>query len=248
MKYNIYIQKMLTKEQLFSLQSGWSNKLLTKYKSEFTQFFINLKNHFVSNKNTNKIFKNYIKNKKLTIEESDELKLLIKDNLKFVGLGSLAILPIPGSTFLMLFLINSAKKLNIDLVPTEFKKDKITEAINHTLKHENWGESSKIILRNDESPNQKLIGVLDYQTMENEYYIESIAIQPYYRKMGYAKMLFDELVKEAKQNNITIITLDAYSMDPTRISTEKLVEMYQKWGFNVIDLPQQNKVKMIYNV
>jgi ribosomal protein S18 acetylase RimI-like enzyme len=70
--------------------------------------------------------------------------------------------------------------------------------------------------------------------------------------MGYAKMLFDELVKEAKQNNITIITLDAYSMDPTRISTEKLVEMYQKWGFNVVDevnqLPQQNKVKMIYNV
>lgn len=133
MKYNIYIQKMLTKEQLFSLQSGWSNKLITKYKSEFTQFFINLKNHFVSNKNANRILKNYVKNKTLTVEESNELKLLIKDNLKFVGLGSLAILPIPGSTFLMLFLINSAKKLNIDLVPTEFKKDKLKSDIEDKL-------------------------------------------------------------------------------------------------------------------
>lgn len=129
----------------------------------------------------------------------------------------------------------------------EFKKY-LNENVNHTMKHENWGDSSKIILRNEDSPNQKLIGVLDYQTIENEYYIESIAVQPYYRKMGYAKMLFDELVKEAKQNNITTISLDAYSMDPTRISTKKLVEMYQKWGFKVIDLPQQNKVKMIYNV
>ena len=124
---------MLTKEQLFSLQSGWSNKLLTKYKSEFTQFFINLKNHFVSNKNANRILKNYVKNKTLTKEESEELKLLIKDNLKFVGLGSLALLPIPGATFLMLFLINSAKKLNIDLVPTEFKKYKSKNDIENKL-------------------------------------------------------------------------------------------------------------------
>lgn len=113
----------MKKDDVLKITRGWSSKLLKKYNKQFKEFFINLKNQFQHNDEAREILAHYAKTGTLTKEESKKLKDISYDILKMVGLGSLIILPIPGGTLLMLFLVNSAKKLGIDLLPTKFKKE-----------------------------------------------------------------------------------------------------------------------------
>lgn len=102
-------------------------------KKEFTQFFTNIKKTFSNNKHLSDVLKKYYSKEKITEEDNILLNKVIKDNLRLVGIGTLSILsfPIPGSTILVLFLIKGAKKLGIDLVPSEFKK--IEESMNNDV-------------------------------------------------------------------------------------------------------------------
>lgn len=102
----------------------------------------------------------------------------------------------------------------------------------YTVKYEDWGYDHKIILRNENSPNQKLIGVLSYtlNKMRKQIHIESITTMRFYKRMGYAKLMFDLLLKLAKEKNIETIKLTA---SPLRddVNLDILVDMYTKWGF-----------------
>lgn len=132
----------------------------------------------------------------------------------------------------------------------DFKQLLISENVNVITNHEKWGNNFKIILRNENSPNQNLIGTLDYNIINNtEFYIESIAVQPFYRKEGYAKQLFNNLLNIAKTNNIQTIRLHAYSIDKTKITTDQLVNIYKSWGFIIHpDNDDQMKIEMIYYI
>jgi len=111
----------MKKDNVLKIANGWSSNLIIKYKKQFKDFFIKLKNQLEYNDDAREILIHYTKNGSITKEDAGKLKQISIDTLKLVGLGSLIILPIPGGTLLMVFLINSAKKIGIDLIPTKFK-------------------------------------------------------------------------------------------------------------------------------
>jgi len=116
-------KNLLSKKLLQLIKEGWNNDILNKYKKQFNEFFIKLKEQFEYNSKANTILLNYLKTGTITKDETVELKTIITDTLKMVGLGSIALLPIPGGTLLMLYLINSAKKLGIDIIPSKFNNN-----------------------------------------------------------------------------------------------------------------------------
>lgn len=113
----------MKRKDIILLKEGWSLDLLNKYKSKFTDFFKKLKNQIEFNNQLGSIFIKYSKGIQLTPEELSQVKLIATDTMKLIGLGSIALSPIPGGTILMLFLINSAKKLGIDLIPSHFQTE-----------------------------------------------------------------------------------------------------------------------------
>lgn len=112
---------LLNKIQLHKINESWSNNLIDKFKDKFKLFFNNLKHQLEYNKEANDILLSWIKNGKLTNKEAETLKIISLDTLKLVGLGSVALMPIPGGTLLMLFLIKSAKYVGINLIPSKFE-------------------------------------------------------------------------------------------------------------------------------
>lgn len=113
--------KLLNKTKLNKITEGWSSNLIIKYKSMFKDFFSKLKDQFKHNAQARTILLAYIKSGYLTKEQAELLKQITFDTMKMVGLGGLGLAPIPGGTLLMLFLINGAKKLNINLIPSQFE-------------------------------------------------------------------------------------------------------------------------------
>lgn len=127
-----------------------------------------------------------------------------------------------------------------------FTESKINESINYSIDFENWQHDNKIIIRNEESPNQKLVSMLAYQIdkSKSEIYIESITTMPFYKKMGFAKLMFDKLLEIAKKKKIKTIRLNA---SPLRkdVNLNILINMYQKWGFKIINQDSKS-AEMIY--
>lgn len=114
---------MLNKENILKIKAGLGINLLLKYKEEFSEFFTKLKKQFEYNDDAREILKNYYNTKNISSEDSKKLKQITSDTLKLVGLSSIVILP--GGSLLLYFLINSAKKLNINIIPSQFEKEKI---------------------------------------------------------------------------------------------------------------------------
>lgn len=107
---------------------GWAGDLLNKYKKQFREFFAKLKKQFAFNDSAREIIADYIRTGELTKEEAQQLKTIVRDTLKLVGLGVVALNPLPGGTLLLLFIINSAKRLGIDIIPSQFVKDEAEPA------------------------------------------------------------------------------------------------------------------------
>jgi len=112
---------MLNREQINLIKEGWATNLLSKYNDKFKEFFLKLKHQFQYNAKARTILSTYITTGNISKNDVSELKTISTDLLKMVGLGSIALLPIPGGVLLMMFLINSAKQVGIDLVPSHFE-------------------------------------------------------------------------------------------------------------------------------
>lgn len=112
---------ILNRPQVTIVKEGWTSDLLIKFKDKFKDFFKKLKHQLEYNSSANSILVSWAKTGKLSAEESKELKNISVDTLKMVGLSSIALMPIPGGTLLMIFLINSAKQIGIDLIPSKFE-------------------------------------------------------------------------------------------------------------------------------
>lgn len=117
------MKNIRTKENIQKITEGWAGDLLTKYKTQFKDFFVKLKKQFAFNDSAREIIADYIRTGDLTKEEAQQLKIIVRDTLKLVGLGVVALNPLPGGTLLLLFIINSAKRLGIDIVPSQFVKE-----------------------------------------------------------------------------------------------------------------------------
>jgi hypothetical protein len=116
---------ILTKEQVIqTVNERWFESIVNKYKNEFKLFFINLKKQFKFNANARRIILTYMKTKKISNDDQIILKIIITDSLKMVGLGGIVI-PIPGGVVLVTLLISMSKKFNIDILPSQFEKEKI---------------------------------------------------------------------------------------------------------------------------
>jgi ribosomal protein S18 acetylase RimI-like enzyme len=114
----------------------------------------------------------------------------------------------------------------------EYKLFENINSIDYTINVEDWENSSKIVIKNEKSPNQKLVGVLDF-VYEKEYiYIESISVMRFYKRMGFGKLMFDKLVEIAKNKGYKKIELNAHPMTDD-VNMEILINMYQKWGFKI---------------
>ena len=120
-KRNKKDRNILTKEQVVMINEKWFADFINKYKKEAKQFFMLLKKQFKYNANGRRIISQYMKNKEISKEDAQELKTIVRDAMKMVGLGTIGMLPVPGATALMILLIKTAKKLNIDIVPSQMK-------------------------------------------------------------------------------------------------------------------------------
>lgn len=121
---------MLNKETINKITESWTNRVIGKYKNEFKQFFIKLKNQFKYNADLKDIARVYINSGTLTKEQSATLKEIISDNLKMLGLGGIVMLP--AGTILMMVLLKSAKKLGIDLLPSKFVDEEQIQEMSKT--------------------------------------------------------------------------------------------------------------------
>lgn len=115
---------LLDNNKINKLSEIFGPNLIDRYKNKFKSFFITLKDQISSNKKLSDIFSQYIQTRHISKDQYDEIKTIVYDDLKLVGLGSILLLPLPGSNILMLFLIQQSKRLGINLLPSKFESTK----------------------------------------------------------------------------------------------------------------------------
>jgi len=75
-----------------------------------------------------------------------------------------------------------------------------------------------------------VIAYLNYHIINGQYHIANIAVESNYRRKGIAKGLLKELLRSAKENNISGITLEVNS---NNAAAENL---YKKMGFKTMGI------------
>lgn len=103
-------------------------KYITKNKLEFSKaldlFFKGIKQEAIDTQKTSTIIQTFVINGTISKKEELFLKQYIYDLLKVVGIGIPFVL-IPGASIIIPFVIKAAQKRNIDILPSNFNKNKI---------------------------------------------------------------------------------------------------------------------------
>lgn len=246
---------MLTKDQLLVITEGWTSNFLKTNIDKFKNFFIKLKDQFKYNSTANQIVYNYLKTGTISKHDSQELKTICIDTLKLVGLGSIAI-PIPGGSILLLFLINSAKKLKIDILPSHFEN--ATAIIDYGIKYDTIFNGIKIVLYNKNPKDRYLIGhillekftdnsqdivphkIFTIDFLNREFVeIVKLEVSSEYRNLGYAKKLLHLAEQQIRDWNILNIYLNASPLQNT-IQLQSLIDFYTTSGFQVYEQTAHN--------
>jgi hypothetical protein len=87
-------------------------------------FFNILKKEYGDTKDLLPLIRKFIKTKTLSKNEKEIFQKQMKDNLKLLGLGAIAAIPIPGTMLLIPVIVQLAKKFNINLLP-DVKEEKL---------------------------------------------------------------------------------------------------------------------------
>jgi len=251
---------MLDRNQIILVKEGWANNLLTKYKDKFVEFFKKLKHQFEYNATARDILREYIKTGSITKEDSKELKTISTDLLKMVGLSSIALIPIPGGILLMLFLINSAKNVGIDLIPSHFESIASVDFDIKVNTEDEDGDRTDIVIFNKNPEEPYLIGKLTYEKIwngldmmglidEDEYYkifpddeyikIEHVKVEKKYAQKGFGRILMDRALDEIRKTDFKRVYLNASPMG-TQIPLPDLIEFYESLGFKVFHREANN--------
>ena len=96
-------------------------KLIETNKESLRLFIINLKLELEDSKEGLEILNNWIENKEISKSDIKFLRNKSKDSLKILGLTGIIILPF--GSLLLVFILNASKKLGIDIIPNNFKKN-----------------------------------------------------------------------------------------------------------------------------
>jgi|LakMenE18May11ns_1017448.scaffolds.fasta_scaffold9957195_2 hypothetical protein len=146
--FNMVIKKMNSnrgnlKEDL----NEWMKALLNMTDVQSQLFFGTLKKEYGDTKDLLPIIRKFIKTGKLTDEEKKTFRKQMKDNLKLLGLGAIAAIPLPGTMLMIPVIIELAKKVNINLLPenTEPKKERLS-----IVRREFWDKVFEGVVKQDD--------------------------------------------------------------------------------------------------
>lgn len=146
--FNMAISKMNEKRgQVKEEIHDWFKFFSNMTQEQGQLFFDILKKEYGDTKDLLPIIRKYIKTKTLSNREKVIFRRQMKDNLKLLGLGSIAAIPFPGTMLLIPVIVQLAKKFNIDLLP-EVKEEKELESL-PVVKREFWNKMFEEILKEE---------------------------------------------------------------------------------------------------
>ena len=97
-----------------------------------------------------------------------------------------------------------------------------------TIFNELQSDYSVYFVYEDLAQSKKIIGYIGYWKISNEGHITTLAIDPLYRKRGFADKLLYKLITHARENGIRYLTLEV------RASNIAAINLYKKHSFNQI--------------
>lgn len=146
--FNMIIKKMNTNRgNLKEDISEWFRVLSNMTEAQAQMFFGILKKEYGDTKDLLPLIRKFMKTKTLSKDEKEIFQKQMKDNLKLLGLGAIAAIPIPGTMLLIPVIIQVAKKFNVNLLP-EVKEENELESL-PVVKREFWDKVFEEVLREE---------------------------------------------------------------------------------------------------
>lgn len=139
--FNMIIKKMNSNRgNLREDLNEWMKALLNMSEVQSKLFFGTIKKEYGDTKDLLPILRKFIKTGSISEEEKKIFRKQMKDNLKLLGLGAIAAIPLPGTMLMIPVIIELAKKFNINLLPenTEPKSESL-----QIVRREFWNEVFK---------------------------------------------------------------------------------------------------------
>lgn len=145
--FNMIIKKMNTNRgNLKEDINDWFRMLSNMTEVQIQMFFNILKKEYGDTKDLLPLIRKFIKTKTLSKNEKEIFQKQMKDNLKLLGLGAIAAIPIPGTMLLIPVIVQLAKKFNINLLP-DVKEEKSKRI--SVVKREFWDKVFEEVARED---------------------------------------------------------------------------------------------------
>ena len=145
--FNMIIKKMNTNRgNLKEDINDWFRMLSNMTEVQIQMFFNILKKEYGDTKDLLPLIRKFIKTKTLSKNEKEIFQKQMKDNLKLLGLGAIAAIPIPGTMLLIPVIVQLAKKFNINLLP-DVKEEKSKRV--SVVEREFWDKVFEEVARED---------------------------------------------------------------------------------------------------
>ena len=145
--FNMIIKKMNTNRgNLKEDINDWFRMLSNMTEVQIQMFFNILKKEYGDTKDLLPLIRKFIKTKTLSKNEKEIFQKQMKDNLKLLGLGAIAAIPIPGTMLLIPVIVQLAKKFNINLLP-DVKEEKLKRI--SVVEREFWDKVFEEVARED---------------------------------------------------------------------------------------------------
>ena len=145
--FNMIIKKMNTNRgNLKEDINDWFRMLSNMTEVQIQMFFNILKKEYGDTKDLLPLIRKFIKTKTLSKNEKEIFQKQMKDNLKSLGLGAIAAIPIPGTMLLIPVIVQLAKKFNINLLP-DVKEEKLKRI--SVVEREFWDKVFEEVARED---------------------------------------------------------------------------------------------------
>ena len=145
--FNMVIKKMNSNRgDLKESVGNWITNLHNMSAEQSKRFLNIIKKEYSDTRDLVPIFKKYMKTKSLTQQEREIVVTQIRDIAKVMGLGAIAIAPIPGSELLIPPIIALGKKYGVNLLPESEEKESTSLPI---VKREFWDKVFEEVIKEE---------------------------------------------------------------------------------------------------
>ena len=153
--FNMLIAKMNTRRG--KIKEGildWKSGILRMKKQEAKLFLGMIKKEYGDAKDMLPVIQKFLRKEKITSEEKAKFMKDTKRLMKLVGLGSIALIPIPGTMLLIPVIVKLARKYNVELMPQQMEESNQALPI---VRREFWDEVFQEVAKEDgEKKKEKL--------------------------------------------------------------------------------------------